>query len=51
MIGRHLIAPGKPMQTGVHESVNRRMRDELSNETLFFDLERNPLTLHRNLLR
>jgi putative transposase len=34
----HFIAPGKPMQNGVCESFNGRMRDELLNETLFFDL-------------
>ncbi len=35
----HFIAPGKPMQNGFVESFNGRMRDELLNETLFFDLE------------
>ncbi|WP_144259649.1 IS3 family transposase [Methylocystis sp. ATCC 49242] len=35
----HLIAPGKPMQNGFVESFNGRMRDELLNETLFFDLD------------
>jgi transposase InsO family protein len=34
----HDIAPGKPMQNGFVESFNRRMRDELLNETLFRDL-------------
>jgi transposase InsO family protein len=34
----HFIAPGKPMQNGVCESFNGRMRDELLNETVFFDL-------------
>ncbi|MCA6105291.1 IS3 family transposase [Bradyrhizobium australafricanum] len=34
----HFIAPGKPMQNGFVESFNGRMRDELFNETLFFDL-------------
>lgn len=33
----HFIAPGKPMQNGFIESFNGRMRDELLNETLFFD--------------
>src|SRR5471030_1547116 len=33
----HFIAPGKPMQNGFCESFNGRMRDELLNETLFFD--------------
>jgi putative transposase len=33
-----LIAPGKPMQNGFVESFNGRMRDELLNQTLFFDL-------------
>ncbi len=35
----HFIAPGKPMQNGICESFNGRMRDELLNETLFFDLD------------
>ncbi|MBP0115997.1 IS3 family transposase [Bradyrhizobium vignae] len=35
----HFIAPGKPMQNGFVESLNGRMRDELLNETLFFDLD------------
>ena len=35
----HFIAPGKPMQNGLCESFNGRMRDELLNETLFFDLD------------
>ncbi|WP_376707009.1 IS3 family transposase [Bradyrhizobium agreste] len=35
----HFIAPGKPMQNGFVESFDRRMRDELLNETPFFDLE------------
>ncbi len=35
----HLIAPGKPMQNGFVEGFNGRMRDELLNETLFFDLD------------
>ncbi len=34
----HYIAPGKPMQNGYVESFNRRMRDELLNESLFFGL-------------
>ena len=34
----HFIAPGKPMQNGICEAFNARMRDELLNETLFFDL-------------
>jgi putative transposase len=33
----HFIAPGKPTQNGFIESFNGRMRDELLNETLFFD--------------
>jgi transposase InsO family protein len=32
------IVPGKPMQNGFVESFNGCMRDELLNETLFFDL-------------
>ena len=35
----HFIAPGKPMQNGFIESFNGRLRDELLNETLFFDLD------------
>ncbi|MGY4473637.1 transposase InsO family protein [Bradyrhizobium sp. USDA 3364] len=35
----HFIAPGKPMQNGFVESFNGRMRDELLNEILFFDLD------------
>lgn len=35
----HFIAPGKPMQNGFVERFNDRMRDELLNETLFFDLD------------
>jgi transposase InsO family protein len=37
-VGWHYIAPGKPMQNAFIESFNGRMRDELLNETLFFDL-------------
>ena len=33
----HFIAPGKPIQNAFVESFNGRMRDELLNETLFFD--------------
>jgi hypothetical protein len=36
---RTFIAPGKPMQNGFIESFNGRIRDELLNETLFFDLD------------
>src|SRR6202035_2783726 len=32
------IAPGKPMQNGICEAFNGRMRDELLNETIFYDL-------------
>jgi transposase InsO family protein len=39
VIDWHFIAPGKPMQNGFAESFNGRMRDELLNETLFFDLD------------
>ncbi|TAH64314.1 MAG: IS3 family transposase [Rhodopseudomonas palustris] len=35
----HFIAPGKPMQNGICEAFNGRMRDELLNETLFYDLD------------
>lgn len=34
----HYIAPGKPMQNAFIESFNRRLRDELLNETLFTSL-------------
>jgi putative transposase len=34
----HFIAPGKPMQNGICEAFNGRMRDELLNETIFHDL-------------
>jgi len=39
VIDWHFIATGKPMQNGFVESFNGRMRDELLNETLFFDLD------------
>ena len=39
----HFIAPGKPMQNGICESFNGRMRDELLNETLFFGPRSRPL--------
>jgi putative transposase len=35
----HFIAPGKPMQNGICESFQGRLRDELLNETLFFGLD------------
>lgn len=35
----HFIAPGKPMQNGICEAFNGRMRDELLNETLFRSLD------------
>ena len=35
----HFIAPGKPMQNGICEAFNGRMRDELLNETLFFGIQ------------
>ena len=35
----HFIAPGKPMQNGLCESFNGRMRDELRNESLFLGLD------------
>ena len=37
-IGWHYIAPGKPMQNGLCENFNGRLRDELLNETLFRSL-------------
>ena len=41
----HFIAPGKPMQSGICEAFNSKMRDELLNETLFFGLD------HRTVIR
>lgn len=38
----HFIAPGKPMQNGISEAFNGRMRDELLNETLFRSLDHAP---------
>jgi putative transposase len=38
-INWHFIAPGKPMQNGICEAFNGRMRDELLNETIFYDLD------------
>jgi len=38
-IAWHFIAPGKPMQNGICEAFNGRMRDELLNETVFYDLD------------
>lgn len=35
----HYVAPGKPMQNGNAEAFSGRMRDELSNETLFFGID------------
>jgi putative transposase len=35
----HFTAPGKPMQNGICEAFNGRMRDELLNETIFYDLD------------
>lgn len=35
----HYTAPGKPTQNAIVESFNRRMRDELLNETLFTSLD------------
>jgi putative transposase len=35
----HFIAPGKPMQNGICVAFNGRKRDELLNETIFFDLD------------
>ncbi|GIW56414.1 MAG: hypothetical protein KatS3mg082_2818 [Nitrospiraceae bacterium] len=38
-IAWHYIAPGKPMQNGIGEAFNGRMRDGLLNETLFRSLD------------
>jgi transposase InsO family protein len=35
----HFIAPGKPMQNSICETFNGRMRDQLLNETIFYDLD------------
>ncbi len=35
----HFSAPRKPMQNGICEAFNSKMRDELLNETLFFGLD------------
>ncbi len=35
----HFIAPGKPMQNGICEAFDGRMRDELLNGTIFYDLD------------
>src|SRR6202042_3576232 len=43
----HFIAPGKPMQNGICEAFNGRMRDELLNETIFYDLDHARSTLPR----
>jgi putative transposase len=37
-VGWHCIAPGKPIQNAFIESFNRRLGDELLNETLFSSL-------------
>lgn len=37
-VGWHYFAPGKPTQNGFVESFDGGMRDELLNESLFFDL-------------
>lgn len=34
-VGRHYIAPGKPMQNGLFDSFNGRIREECLNEHLF----------------
>jgi hypothetical protein len=45
----HFIAPGKPMHNGVVESFNGSMRDELLNETSFFELEHARLAIASEL--
>jgi putative transposase len=45
----HFIAPGKPMQNGICEAFNGRMRDELLNETIFYDLDYARAALARGL--
>ena len=44
-VGRHYIAPGKPMQNAFVESFNGRLRDEFLNETLFTSLMQARLAL------
>ena len=44
----HFIAPGKPMQNGICEAFNGRMRDELLNETVFYDLDHARAALARS---
>jgi putative transposase len=46
-IAWHFIAPGKPMQNGICEAFNGRMRDEMLNETVFYDLDHARSTLAR----
>lgn len=41
-----LHAPGKPMQNGLIESFNGRLRDELLKETLFTSLAKPASCLH-----
>ena len=45
------MAPGRPTQDGFVESSNGRMRDELLNETLFYDRPgpRDPRPVDRRL--
>jgi putative transposase len=43
----HFIALGKSMQNRICEAFNGRMRDELLNETIFFDLDHARSTLAR----
>jgi putative transposase len=38
-VSRPFIAPGKPMQNGICEAFNSKMRDELLNEPLFHGLD------------
>ena len=45
-IAWHFIAPGKPMQNGICESFNGRMRDELLNETLVLRSRSRPIRNH-----
>lgn len=35
----HFITPGKPMQNGICEGFNAKMRDELFDKTLFHGLD------------
>ncbi|BDW85783.1 hypothetical protein MACH21_19600 [Roseicyclus marinus] len=35
----HFVTPGKPMQNGICEAFNSKIRDKLLNKVLFFGLD------------